>query len=314
MAGRGDETAAGAPAASSPAAAGQRPGAQEAEAQEAEAGRAESAQAEVGRPGIPSRKSAQLTELSRRVAELELEITRFRTATTESVSTEAAADALQPITPPYIARAVIAVEGHLADMERFAAIGNEAAAQESKVAAAMRVCTALRRLCDDNDFIEMLIEMGKLHGEVDDNRLIDPEFIDHVISHGFDNRPFRDIETQLLQIAGLTGARAEAHVDAAIKAYHQNSSGALERLENPMAFLVDLRTLREASCLTADFLSQNIRQEQARQRWRKLLTFGLSGTLIVAANSIGTVLLGPIGVAASGAIGSAAVGVAVQLV
>jgi hypothetical protein len=329
MAGQGDEAAAGASVAGSPGAARQRPGAEQAGAQqagaqerglqqsveqEAEAQQTRATHAEIGRASTPTSNSVQLTELSRRVAELELEITRFRTATPESVSTEAAAGGLEPLTPPYIARAVVAVEGHLADMERFAAVGNEAAAQESKVAAAMRVCTALRRLCDDNDFFQMLMEMGRLLGEADNIRLTDPDIIDDVISSGFENRPFRDLETQLLQIAGLTGALAEAHVDAAIKAYHQNRKSALERLENPMAFLVDLRALREASCLTADFLSQNVRQEQARQRWRKLLTFGLSGTLIVAANSIGTALLGPVGVAASGAIGSAAVGVAVQLV
>lgn len=81
-----------------------------------------------------------------------------------------------------------------------------------------------------------------------------------------------------------------------------------------MMFLDGLRQLRDASCLTADLLAQGIRHERSRQRWKKLLTFGLGGTVIVAVNGIGTALLGPAGVAASAAIGSAAVGVAVQLV
>ena len=80
-----------------------------------------------------------------------------------------------------------------------------------------------------------------------------------------------------------------------------------------MTFLDDLRQLRDASCQSADLLGQGIRRQQSRQRWKKLLTFGLGGTIIVVANGAGTALLGPIGVAASGAIGSAAVGVAAQL-
>jgi hypothetical protein len=123
---------------------------------------------------------------------------------------------------------------------------------------------------------------------------------------------FRDNEIQLLQVAGLPEILAHEHVDAAIAAYNTSPDSALHRLQTPMLMLSDLRRLRDASCQTADLLSSGIRQQQSRQRWKKILTFGLGGTLIVTVNSIGTALLGPPGVAASGAIGSAALGVAAQ--
>jgi hypothetical protein len=106
---------------------------------------------------------------------------------------------------------------------------------------------------------------------------------------------------------------AQTHVDQAIAAYQENQTAAYDLMRNPMKFLDDLRQLRDLSCQTADLLSQGIRREQSRQRWKKILTFGLGGTVIVVVNSVGTAVLGPIGVAASGAIGSAAVGVAAQL-
>jgi hypothetical protein len=280
-----------------------------------------------------TRDPTQLAELGRRVTELELEVTRLRSVRPDSAPEEVVNSRLQPFTPPYIARAVVAVEGHLSDMERFAVTGNENAAQQSRIAAAMRSCSALRKLCDDDDFLQILMSMGNLVSEQErqfrpaadagssanintesnarfpaiiDDLILSPEFKQTGAS-------FHDLEVQLLQIAGLPEILANAHVGAAIDAYRQNPIKAMDQLRNPMAFLASLRSLREASCLSADFLAQGVRHEQARQRYKKLLTFGLSGTLIVAANSIGTAILGPVGVAASGAIGSAAVGVAVQL-
>jgi hypothetical protein len=200
-------------------------------------------------------QAIQLTDLSKRVAELEVEIARLRPEA-RAAPEESLRSAQIPLAPPYVARAVVAVENHLADMERFAATGDETAAQQAKVAAV--------------------------------------------------------IEIQLLQLAGLPEIFAQNHIDIAITAYDRYPQQALERLSDPMAFLSDLRQLRDSSCITADLLSQSIRRKQTRQRLKKLLTFGLSGTLIVAVNSIGTAVLGPVGVAASGALGSAAVGLAAQ--
>src|SRR5579871_3236204 len=101
---------------------------------------------------------AQLTDLSKRVTELEIEIARLQPET-QAAPEESLRFRQLPLTPPYVSRAVVAVEDHLADMERFAATGDEAAAQKAKVAAAMRCCSTLRRLCDDDDFLQMLVTM-----------------------------------------------------------------------------------------------------------------------------------------------------------
>jgi hypothetical protein len=213
---------------------------------------------------------------------------------------------LPPLT---LGRALVAIEDHLADMERFAATGDDAAARESKIAAVLRACSTLRRLCDYDDFYHVLSTMQE-HVMNQANSIPGQVSGPGTVGYG----TFRDVEVQLLQLAGLPGVLAQTHVDAAITAYQENPTGAQDRLRNPMTFLGDLRQMRDTTCLTADLLSQGIRQERSRQRWKKLLTFGLGGTLIVAVNSVGTVLLGPAGVAASGAIGSAAVGIAVQLI
>ena len=262
------------------------------------------AQDDIGSRKELASETVQHADLLGRMTELEAEVARLRLAA-QAASTQIASSQQEPFTPPYVARGLVAVEGHLADMDRFAAIGDEMAAQQSKVAAAMRSCSTLQKLCDDDDFLQMLVNIGT---DVDSPNTAKDRSLDRIRS-----RDFRDTEIELLQLAGLPEILAQAHIDEAIEAFEQNPQGALRRLRNPMTFLVHLRQLRDASCLTADLLTQSIRQQQTRQRWKKLLTFGLSGTLIVAVNSIGTVLLGPGGAAASGAIGSAAVGVAVQI-
>jgi hypothetical protein len=266
-----------------------------------------------------TRVGSDLTDLRRRVTALEAEHARLlscRTVDEESARLQAARSSAglelagdlphEQFSPAYLGRAVVAVENHLADMERFAATGDERAAQESKLAAAMRSCSTLRMLCDDDDFIQTLMDMAQHANDPNNN------VQDYISGNTSPTFSFRDNEIEMLQIAGLPELLAREHVDAAISAYNGGPGAALARLQNPMLMLNDLRRLRDASCQTADVLSSGIRQQRSRQRWKKMLTFGLGGTLIVTVNSIGTALLGPPGAAASGAIGSAAVGVAVQ--
>lgn len=268
------------------------------------------ARAQLGRElaALRCRVAALETEqarlLARYAADLESENARLRSGS-GATGTTAPDTAVERLSAPYIGRALVAVENHLAEMERWAALGNDVAASQSKVAAATRACQALRRICDDQGFVEVLMFMQS-----------------HAEKHPADVAPtlsdptgrFKEQEVEILQLAGLTRLLAQQHVDAAMDAYNTDSGGAMERVQNPMLFLTDLRKLRDASCLTADLLSQGLQQQQSRQRWKKILTFGLGGTAIVVANGVGTALLGPGGVAASGAIGSAAVGVAVELV
>jgi hypothetical protein len=280
-------------------------------------------------PGAGS-GGTELAELRRRVAALEAEHARLlagyaanietenarlRFITPPVVPEEAVEPSGEPLSPPYLGRALVAIEDHLADMERFVAIGDDAAARQSKVAAVLRACSTLRRLCCDDDFVNMLITMQEQATQQDkDISLVVAGTLPPQVSGAPSNATFRDAEIQLLKLAGLPEMLAQTHVDGAIAAYHADPVGSQNRIKNTMILLGDLRQLRDASCLTADLLSQGIRNERSRQRWKKLLTFGLGGTVIVAVNGVGTALLGPAGVAASGAIGSAAVGVAVQLV
>jgi hypothetical protein len=242
---------------------------------------------------------------------LETEIARLHSATKPGLSEEMAERRREPLTPAYVGRALVAVEGHMADMERFAEVGDDDAARESKVAAVSRACSVLKRLCDDEDFHSILITM---QGEVTAHEASISTVVDGYLPDRTSNASFRDFEIEVLQLAGLPKLLARLHIDEAAAAYNREPGGWQDRMKNPMTFLSDLRRLRDASCLTADLLAQGTRHERSRERWRKLLTFGLGGTLIVVANGVGTALLGPVGVAASGAIGSAAIGVAAQLV
>jgi hypothetical protein len=266
--------------------------------------------------------SSDLTALRRRVAALETEharllagyaevmeseIARLRSINMPTVSGREAEPRREPLTPSYLGRALTAIENDLANMETSIAIGDEAAARRSKVMAAKRSCLVLGQLCDDDDFNQVLLTMQVNIGQQE------PFIASHISGTPADQVPFRELEIQLLELAGLPEILAAKHVDNALAAYWADSTGALDRMRNPMIFMRDLRSLRDVSCQTADLLSQGLRKEQSRQRWRKLLTYGLGGTVIVVANSIGTALLGPVGVAASGALGSAAVGAAASL-
>lgn len=248
--------------------------------------------------------------LQARALNLETEIARLHSAPQPGAWAEVA-ERREQLTPAYVGRALVAVEDHVADMDRFAAVGDDEAARRSKVAAASRACSVLKRLCDDSDFHRILgtMQVQVTTQENNISPVVNGYLPDRKISASF-----RDAEIELLQLAGLPKLLAQLQVDSAVAAFSSETADWQDRIKNPMTFLADLRQLRDASCLSADLLAQGIRHERSRERWRKILTFGLGGTLIVVANGVGTVLLGPVGVAASGAIGSAAIGVAVQLV
>jgi hypothetical protein len=216
-----------------------------------------------------------------------------------------------PISPAYLARALTKVEDLVSEMEASIAIGDQAAAANSKVKAASVACQVLRQLSEDDEFRDVLMTM---QSETVVHQQEIPAYLRGeapVTSPG--NRPFRDVEVSLLRIAGLTEQLAQKHVDNAIAMFDAEPTRALDRMTNPMILLRDLKSLQEATCQSADLLSQGLRQQRSRQRWVKILTFGVGGTLIVAANAAGTALLGPVGIATSGAIGSAAIGAGVQL-
>jgi hypothetical protein len=203
-------------------------------------------------------------------------------------------------------------------MEGFAGIGDQGAAAKAKVLAATQACSAMTRLCDDDRFHEALeqvhIEVGEHSSKV--HNVINGQLTGAVPGNGEGKTQnwFRTVEVQLLELSGLARSLAQQHTDAAIAAFLSDPQPSLTRAQNPMSFLGDVRSLRDAMCQSADLISANVGKEQSRRRWKRLLAFGLGGTLIVTVNAAGTAVLGPAGVAASGAIGSAAVGAAVTMV
>ena len=257
--------------------------------------------------------------LDRYAAQLQNENERIRRTMTREAPGTFRPDALRPntlatdseltapITAARLARDLVAVEDHLAEMEQFAAVGNAEAAAMAKVAAATRACGAFRRLCDDPDFRQLLMEMPQHAAKLADRNLT--MLPDQNVAAG----SFRDVEMTLLELIGLTRPLAYKHVDAALEAFRADPSGAVDRTQNPARLLDDLRTLRDATCQSADLLAMGVRRDASRSRWRKILTYGLGGTVIIAANGLSVAVLGPVGVAVSQAVGSAAVGVAVPL-
>ena len=121
-------------------------------------------------------------------------------------------------------------------------------------------------------------------------------------------------ETEILQILGMSAEMAKAHISIGHEAYAVDPKQHLAMAQTPEQFMALLEMLRDDVCTSADAIALGIRHEKSRKRWKKVLVNGISGTLVVGANAAGTVLLGPLGVAISGALGSAAVAVAVEAV
>lgn len=208
----------------------------------------------------------------------------------------------ETLTPAYLARALVAVEEQVLMVEAYAAQGDNSSAAQAKVLAATTTCSTLSRLCDDDRFHEILMRMQPEADEPSAN-----------LTKTVTEACFKEAEVQILELVGLSRSLAEQHVGAAIDAFNRDPSGSIARLQKPMTFLRDVRALRDAACQSAELISAGIRRQRSRDRWRKLLTLGLGGTLLVTANAIGAMLIGDGGVAASGAIGSAAVGAALPL-
>lgn len=252
--------------------------------------------------------------LERYATSLELENQRIRdTMNTNTAGgsdptdvTEVAAGEARraPLTAAALARDLTRIEDQLAEVDRLAAVDDGRGAAKARVAAATLACKAFARVCDDADFRQRMMEL-----QVHTVPLpLDEASLSSLATQFSD---FRNAEVAVLELVGLTRELAEKHVDAAIEA-----SKATDRLPHSagrIQLLDDLRALRDATCQGADILALGVRRETSRARWRKILTYGLGGTVIVAANGLGTALLGPAGAAASQAIGSAAVGVAATL-
>ena len=209
------------------------------------------------------------------------------------------------VTAAALARDLTSVEDQLAEVDRLVAVDDRRGAAMARVAAARRACRAFTRVCDDADVRQRMMEV-QAHASALPARLALSDI-------GIPFGDFRSAEIAVLELVGLTRDLAEKHVDAAIAAFEGRQPPAAARSQDPSSMLNDLRALRDATCQGADVLALGVRREASRARWRKILTYGLGGTVIVAANGLGTALLGPAGVAASQAVGSAAVGVAAAL-
>jgi DNA-binding FrmR family transcriptional regulator len=202
-----------------------------------------------------------------------------------------------------LARVLDGVEGQVDDVERRAAAGELASAVDTALQVTRRSAAALRATLADAELREHLVtSMTPLAPP-----LPPPSIQNYAITvGGNESVPFRVAEIAVLQMAGLRRSLAEKHVDAAIA----------EQLA-PLRSSVDLHqvldrieAVERAVAHAETVLPFVINRPPQRLKWRKLVTYGLGGTLIVAANAGAAVVLGPVAVAVSAAVGSAAVGAA----
>jgi hypothetical protein len=224
--------------------------------------------------------------------------------------------------PAYLATAVVEVERRCDEMEMYARLEDWAAARSAKLGAANIACRTLRRVSKDGEFAAQLRQLSA-HA-----RECEQQVLSAVPASGgpsaaatpaaaavTNNNPewpaFLEKEVELLQLVGLTHELAQEHVSRGREAFMTDPKAHLAKAQNPEQFMDLLEMLGDEVCLTADVVALGIRSAKSRQRWKKILVNGVGGTLILGANAGATVLLGPLGVAISGGLGSAAVGVAV---
>jgi hypothetical protein len=214
----------------------------------------------------------------------------------------------RPITPVYVASALSDVERSLDEMEMQARLENWEAAARAKLTAANTACRVLTDICRDPAFLRELQVLSQ-HATAHGNQV--PSTMDD--SNAFNE--FLTREVQLLRLAGLSEELARQHLEQGATEYRKQQQPtrdiALERIQNPVMLLDALGELRDATCTSADLLAMGVRNAQSRSRWRKVVTFGVGGSLIVASNALAIPLLGPAAAAVSGAVGSAAIGAGV---
>lgn len=203
-----------------------------------------------------------------------------------------------------LARVLSRVEGQVDDVERLVAADELASAAETALQVTRRSAVALRATVADAELRENLV---MLMTPVDSPQ--PPSLQNYAIAvGGRETITFRVAEIAVLQMAGLHRSLAEKHVDAAVAEYEQvapprpavSLRQVLDRIEAVERALAHAETV----------LPLVMNQPSQRKKWRKLVTYGLGGTLIVAANAGAAVLLGPVAAAVSAAVGSAAVGAA----
>ncbi|NAZ87298.1 hypothetical protein [Kineococcus indalonis] len=270
--------------------------------------RAEVASLEAENMNLLARYAAQLRSSNEQIRQSLAGSAAPSPAAAPSIPSAVLAEARPPHSVTRLARDLVAVEEHLAEMDRCAGLGDLHGAGLAKQAAARRTCRALGLLCDDADFRELLMAMPERARQAQDpvGGVPDPAELHGPLG------TFRDTEVALLQLVGLSRALADRHVDAAIAAFTE-SPQAWTRMQDPAALLRDLRTLRDATCTSADMLAAGVQREASRARWRKILTYGMGGCLLIAADGAAELLLGVPMTALSEAVGGAAVGVAAPL-
>lgn len=212
-----------------------------------------------------------------------------------------------PTTPnaaAMLAHTLTVVENQADDVERLTATGELASAADTALLVTQRSAAALQATLADAELREQLVmAMGP------DPTPPPAQIQNYLVAFG-DNRstPFRDAETALLQLVGLRRSLAEKHVDAAVAEYEQQAAPRppaelhqiMDRIDAVQRAITDVEAV----------LPFAVNHPPQRLKWRKLVTYGLGGTLIVAANAGATIILGPVAVGVSGAVGSAALGAA----
>jgi hypothetical protein len=204
-----------------------------------------------------------------------------------------------------LAHTLAVVESQADDVERLAAAGDLASAVDTALMVTQRSAAALRATLADAELRQQLVT-----SMAPEDPVSPPVGIQNYMVTMGQNRsvPFRDAEITVLHLAGLPRALAEKHVDAAVTEYETLAAPrppvdlhqVLDRIEAVQRAVADVEAV----------LPFAVNHPPQRLRWRKLVTYGLGGTLIVAANAGASLVLGPVAAAVSGAVGSAALGAA----
>jgi hypothetical protein len=206
--------------------------------------------------------------------------------------------------PATLARVLARVERELEDVDRLAAAGDSATATEAAMQVTRQSTAALRATLADAELREALVTMIR-----DIAPPPVPMIRDYLVAAGGDKPvSFPEAEIAVLQMSGLHRSLAAKHVEAAISEYEQLPP--VQRAVTLHQVLDQIAAAERSVAYAATVLPIVINQPPQRLKWRRLVTYGLGGTLIVAANAGAVVLLGPVAAAVSAAVGSATLGAA----